>query len=75
MDELEPRPDAYRVGRLRVENRAADLWAIVDGAEVLNHDGKWEFEPQPSSRTPEFLMRCRFLFDDAIAWAQKMQRR
>ena len=34
--------------------------AVYDDGEVLNREGKWEWEPQPSSRDEDFLARCRF---------------
>ena len=45
-----------------------DRWAIRRGACCLNHDGNWEYEPLPSSRTDEFFARCRFATaDEALA--------
>lgn len=72
--ELIPTPVAYRVGKLRVEQRAGDLWAITDRFDVLNTKNEWEYEPQPSSRSPEFLMRCRFPLVEALKRAQAIQR-
>lgn len=38
-----------------------------DIGNVLNHDGGWEWEPQPSSRDEDFLKRCRFdSFEQAV---------
>ena len=45
-------------------------WAIRRLHRCLNADGEWEWEPQPSSREPEFLKRCRFDLDEAIALAR-----
>ena len=50
-------------------------WAVVLGngypAWVLNKDGEWEYEPQPSSRDDEFFARCRWeSFDEALAAAK-----
>lgn len=42
-------------------------WAIHDLGCVLNMDGEWEIEPQPSSRDAEFLLRTRFLFAETAA--------
>lgn len=36
------------------------LWAIRQRSNVLNQQGFWEFEPQPSSRTKAFFKRARF---------------
>lgn len=36
-------------------------WKVVNiGGSVLNTDGQWEYEPMPSSRTAEYLARCRY---------------
>ncbi len=48
-------------------------WAVRrnGGGSVLNYQGEWEYEPQPSSRDAEFLTRCRFESAEAAysAWA------
>ncbi|MGJ7553066.1 hypothetical protein ACSFBI_03650 [Variovorax sp. RB3P1] len=36
------------------------LWKVCYRGSVLNKHGTWEYEPMPSSRTDEFLGRCRF---------------
>lgn len=42
------------------------LWAINDSSGLcLNKDLKWEWESMPSSRTDEFLERCRFSLTEA----------
>ena len=46
-----------------------DLWAVVDCGLCFNNRGEWEYEPLPSSRTDEFLERCRFPLDVALAAA------
>lgn len=45
-------------------------WAIVDEIKHnLNHDGEWEHEPFPSSRTEDFFQRCRWSdLQEAIAF-------
>lgn len=42
-------------------------WAIRNRGtgHVLNVGGEWEYEPQPSSRSVEFLKRTRFDFETA----------
>jgi hypothetical protein len=35
-------------------------WAIRRGHECFNHQGEWEWEPQPSSRDNAFYARCRW---------------
>lgn len=37
-----------------------EKWAIIEKGACLSKDGVWEFEPIPSSRDDEFLLRCRF---------------
>ena len=63
--------NSFRIGRnLRVEKRG-DAWCVFDGLECLNLDGEWEPEPQPSSRSDEFIARTRFTRSEAFArgWA------
>lgn len=58
-----PRGVRGSIQELRVERRRIDpeAWAIVSGAKtVLNQDGEWEYEPQPSSRDDAFFARCRW---------------
>lgn len=55
---------------------AADVWAIRKlGHHVLNHDGQWEIEPQPSSRDDEFMARCRFTLMAALPAADAAMRK
>ncbi len=35
-------------------------WCIREGGECLRRDGEWEYEPQPSSRTDEFIAATRW---------------
>ncbi len=51
----------------RVTNSdGTDRYAVRQGDNVLNTDGGWEYEPQPSNRDDAFFKRCRFAtFDDA----------
>lgn len=37
-----------------------DLWAIRKNNNCLNKNGEWEYEPMPSSRTDDFMERCRY---------------
>lgn len=62
------RPDSS----IKVEWRGGDTWAVTDGRQCLNNKGKWEYEPLPSSRTEEFLARCRFTENMALAHAFNM---
>ncbi|WP_429949609.1 hypothetical protein ACQYWY_21805 [Comamonas sediminis] len=69
---------AYAVGELCVERalrrvgpkQMAAYWAVRRDGFALNKQGEWEYEPMPSSRTDEFLERCRFAdVNEAIAAA------
>jgi hypothetical protein len=40
-------------------------WAVCWMGDVLNRDGEWEWEVQPSSRDDDFFLRCRFTEDEA----------
>ena len=47
-------------------------WAVVESRFVWTKEGKWEFEPMPSSRTPGFIKRARFgTLEEAFEAAQK----
>jgi hypothetical protein len=37
-----------------------EKWAIMEKGTCLSKDGVWEYEPIPSSRNDEYLLRCRF---------------
>lgn len=48
-------------------------WAIRRmGKQCLNHNGRWEWEPQPSSRTKAFLERTRYDKDEALRRAAEL---
>lgn len=48
----------------------ADRWAVRDGGVCITREIESEYEPLPSSRTDEFLARCRFdTFEEALAIA------
>lgn len=56
--------DRKRVGIRVVEvvkrSSDPDAWAIHSEGHCLAKDGEWEWESLPSSRTEEFLQRCRW---------------
>lgn len=57
----------FDIGNHRtIESRGGGKWAIKDGGCVLSVDGVWEYEPNPSNRTDEFIARTRFDRDDAF---------
>ena len=64
-----------RLRIMQVVRRSVDpeAWAIVSdgGGSCLAHDGEWEWESLPSSRTDDFLERCRWpSAGEAIAFAK-----
>ncbi len=50
--------------QITVERRSyvddTESWAICNMGQVLAKNGKWEYEPFPSSRSKTFLKRCRW---------------
>lgn len=78
--QLRQRATRYEFGLLILESRSQDedSWAICRaGGEVLakwaeTRTPTWEYEPPPSSRTPEFLARVRWTFEDAIRVIARM---
>ena len=52
-----------------------DLWAIREAGFVLDRNGEWEYEPLPSSRDEDFLVRCRFDTPEEAVGLWKRERR
>ncbi len=56
----------------RRDGHEGTKWAVCDKGLCLTHKGRWEWEPQPSSRTDAFKKRCRFdTFDEAYYAARE----
>lgn len=49
-----------------------NTWAIRRNGEVYTRDGEWEYEPIPSSRDDDFLVRARWSEDEAKAVALRI---
>lgn len=69
--------DRFKVGMvngypIHVVSRGPSQWAVSDGGFVLTRTGEWEAEPQPSSRTDEFIARTRFTFAEAMGRARAL---
>lgn len=48
-----------------------DRWAVLNVyGNCLSRSGKWDYEPQPSSRSDKWLARFRFSLDEAIQLAK-----
>lgn len=68
------RPTEYEITReggaggifLKVSWRSEGKWAVTTFGQVLNSSGEWEYEPQPSNRTDEFIKRTRFDLKTAV---------
>lgn len=59
-------------GRISVEHRGGDSWAVVDGCMCATRDLEWIFEPSPSNREDDFVARTRFPFNEAIDIASRI---
>ena len=45
-----------------------ERWAVRRLSQCLSREGKWEYEPMPSSRDDAFYARCRFnTLEDAVS--------
>lgn len=53
-------------GRITVERRGKDVWAVLDGETCLGRGRDRAFEPSPSARDEAFLARFRFPLKDAV---------
>lgn len=60
----------WYVFAVTVEETAPDRWAVRRSKRCLNVDGEWEWESIPSEREADFLARCRFDLDTALAMAR-----
>lgn len=56
---------------LEVEYRGKGNWSVSHLGHCLGTDNSWEFEPQPSSRTGEWLATHRFNLETALALARE----
>lgn len=56
---------------ITVEYRGHGRWAVKHLAYVLSGTGEWDYEPNPSSRTDEWLARHRFTRDEALELAKQ----
>ncbi len=68
--------DAYNGSLLTIRFMGSG-WAILkDGSthSVLNKNGEWEIQLQPSSRTEDFFQRCRYeTLDEAVAHIERVK--
>jgi hypothetical protein len=56
-----------------VENTGTgDVWALRNMGRCYGRDGVWDDEPQPSSRTDEWLAKHRYGFEEAKAVAVRI---
>jgi hypothetical protein len=46
-----------------------DVYAVIRFGQCLATDGTWDYEPNPSSRTDEWIATHRFPYDQAVALA------
>jgi len=65
------RPEEKLYVELRRQRDGSRMWVVTQFTSgVLNKDGEWEYEPQPSSRDDAFIARTRWAtFDEALAAA------
>jgi hypothetical protein len=59
---------------ITVEWRGGTTWAVLSGSghTCLGRGGEWDYEPQPSSRTDEWIATHRFSEDEALALAKSV---
>jgi hypothetical protein len=61
--------DDITIDRMR-QRDGSDKFAVRYSGCCINRNGEAEHEPRPSSRSDEFLARCRFdTFEEAVAIA------
>lgn len=55
---------------ITVEYRGSDTWAVKRWSDCLGRDGEWDYEPNPSSRTDEWIAGHRFPLDETLELAK-----
>lgn len=55
-----------RDSHMMLKRRGPDSWCITNGSSVLNTDFEMEWEPSPSNRDDDFILRTRFPLDEAF---------
>jgi hypothetical protein len=53
-------PQGQESPSVHIASRGMTGWVIVDGCYVFNKNYEWEYEPQPSNRTDDFIRHTRF---------------
>lgn len=70
------RIDGHISDRVLIEDRSRDgtSWVIFCRGHTLAADGVWEYEPQPSSRTPDYIASNRYPTAEAArqVWLRHM---
>lgn len=61
----------YEAFAIKVQWRGDDRYAVKRLSRVLGIDGKWSYEPNPSSRDDEWIAGHRFSYHEAMALAVK----
>lgn len=56
---------------ITVEYRDEGQWAVKHHSSCLSSSGKWDYEPNPSSRTDAWKRRHRFTEEEALRLARK----
>ena len=70
--QMKPGLDIWEAGleeaglEVTLEIRSKGLWAVTYMGYCLSKNRVWEYEPNPSSRTDEFLANTRFSLDEAL---------
>lgn len=59
----------YAIEGLKVEFCGNGKWAVRDGFSVLSRAGEWVSEPQPSSRTDDWIADHRFISPQEAIYA------
>lgn len=62
-------PEAH-LWTIEVAYRGHNLWAALRHGWCLDAAGRWDYEPLPSSRTPEWLAEHRFPLEEALRLAK-----
>jgi hypothetical protein len=61
----------YDLYSVKVQWRGGETYAVKRLGQVLDVDGEWDYEPNPSNRDDEWIAAHRFSYEEAVRLATK----
>ena len=58
---------------IELKDKNKNLWGVMDFGNRMNRNGKWDYEPLPSSRTDKWIKDHSFTFKEAKEKLKKIE--